>query len=67
MPDLNTVININQWEGSVHMGMTDRQFDAYQKNLLRRLEIALKECKEQGTQVELEKIMQDLDEQLKRP
>ena len=49
------------------MGMTDRQFDAYQKNLLRRLETALAEAKEKGTFKELEKLLADIDEQLKRP
>jgi hypothetical protein len=49
------------------MGMSDRQFDAHQKNVQRRLEIALSEIKDKGTTVELEKIINDLDEQLKRP
>jgi len=49
------------------MGMTDRQFDSHQKNLLRRLEHALKEIEEKGETEELKEIIKDIDEQLKRP
>ena len=49
------------------MGMSDRQFDTYQKTLLGRLEIAVAEHKEKGTIDELKKIVKEIDEQLKRP
>ncbi|MCL1844374.1 MAG: hypothetical protein FWF77_00515 [Defluviitaleaceae bacterium] len=49
------------------MGMSDRQFDSHQKNLQRRLEVALKEIEEKGLTDELKKIISDIDEQLKQP
>jgi len=49
------------------MGMTDRQFDAWLKSHLGRLETAHAEFHEKGTSKELEKIMKEIDEQLKRP
>ena len=49
------------------MGMSDRQFDAYNKTLLGRLVIASEEIKEKGTSKELDKVIKELDENLKRP
>jgi fructosamine-3-kinase len=50
------------------MGMSDRQFDAFLKSHLGRLETAKKELQEKGiTSKELDKVIQEIDEQLKRP
>ena len=49
------------------MGMTDRQYDGLMKNLLRRLQTAQEEIKKEGTMKELELIIKDIDDQLKRP
>ena len=49
------------------MGMTDRQFDAYQENLLRRLEDALEKAEQSGSLDGIKKIIKDLENQLKRP
>ena len=49
------------------MGMSDRQFDSHQKNLLRRLELAIAVYEEKGTIDEIKKIAEDIEDQLKRP
>ena len=50
------------------MGMTDRQFDAYQENLLERLKDAQRENEEKGiTNTALDRIIKTLENQLKRP
>jgi hypothetical protein len=53
------------------MGMTDRQFDTYQKSLLRDLERIEEEIKQKfgdGADVEnLKKLKRDTEEMLKRP
>jgi hypothetical protein len=53
------------------MGMTDRQFDTYQKGLLRELKDVEKEIKKKfGESADVEKLkdlMQDTEEMLKRP
>jgi len=50
------------------MGMTDRQFDAYNSLLLIGLRRALKASKENGFENEaLEEIIKDLENQLERP
>ena len=49
------------------MGMTDRQFDAFQQNLLRRLERAENEVATSGKSKELEEIIEDIKNQLRRP
>lgn len=50
------------------MGMTDKQFESYQKGLLRQLEVVENEVKStSGTSQMLEKVIQDLEDALKRP
>jgi len=52
------------------MGMTDRQFDAYQKTLLQSLRRAAKEIEEikpNAKSESLEVIIRDIEDQLKRP
>ena len=46
------------------MGMTDRQFDAYQTRLLRLLEAALKDSPDNE---KLQEIIKDIEAELKRP
>jgi len=49
-------------------GMSDRQFDAHIQSLYRQLEHVKRELESQGAKSEsLEKIMKDMEEQLKRP
>lgn len=48
------------------MGMTDRQFDSYQKRLLGRLEVIKKENEDKENK-ELDKLIQEIAEELKRP
>jgi len=54
-------------EGGERMGMSDRQFDAYNKTLLGRLVVAKEEIEEKGTSKELDKVIKEIDETLKRP
>ena len=49
------------------MGMTDRQYDGFMKNLLRRLEIAQEQVKNSGSTKELDLLIKDIEDQLKRP
>ena len=52
------------------MGMTDRQFDAYQKSLLRdlrRIEEEIDKISDGAKSKELEALIKDLEEQLTRP
>ena len=49
------------------MGMTDRQFDAYIKNILHLLEITKDEIKTSGSTKTLDQLMKNIEEQLKRP
>lgn len=52
------------------MGMSDKQFQSYQSLLLRRLERALKDAKEDNENVELkelELLIEDLRDELKKP
>ena len=50
------------------MGMTDRQFDVYLKSLLRDLERVRNEITESGTTSnELERMIKDIEEHLRRP
>jgi len=52
------------------MGMTDRQFDVYQKSLLRDLERIEEEIKQKCNNVRienLEKLKKDTEEALNRP
>jgi hypothetical protein len=53
------------------MGMTDRQFDTYQKSLLRDLERIEEEIKQKfgdNTDIDnLQKLKKDTEEMLKRP
>ena len=50
------------------MGMTDRQFDAYQRLLLRELIRIQEELDKTGAKSEtLENLKKDIEEQLRRP
>jgi len=50
------------------MGMTDKQFDAYNENLRNQLRRAIKELKEKGITNEiLEEMLETLENALKRP
>ena len=51
------------------MGMTDRQFDAYLKKMLRTLKLIKKEVQSSGNSVseELDNEIKELEEQLRRP
>jgi len=50
------------------MGMTDKQFDAYQLERLRRLEQVQKNLAQKNIKEEiLDEIIQDIRDQLKRP
>ena len=50
------------------MGMTDRQFDAYQQNVLSRLRRALAEVYDSGGEsAELLEMIKDIETQLSRP
>ena len=49
------------------MGMSDKQFEAYQKAILRRLETAEREIEERKEPEELRRIIQDLKDELQRP
>jgi hypothetical protein len=50
------------------MGMTDRQFDAYQTRLLREFEKIEEEIKESGAKSKtLETLKKDTEDMLKRP
>jgi len=46
------------------MGMTDRQFDSYQAELLATLKVALKETPNNQT---LKELIERIENQLKRP
>lgn len=47
------------------MGMTDRQFDSYQKRLLGRLEEIKELSKEENPK--LDKLIKEIEDELKRP
>jgi len=47
--------------------MTNEQFDAYTANQLQLIEIALKEIKETGTSETLEKMAENMRNQLTKP
>jgi hypothetical protein len=50
------------------MGMTDRQFESYQKRILRELERIETKIRESGVSVdELNLLIADITEELKRP
>ena len=49
------------------MGMTDRQYDGLMQNLLRRLQIAQEQIKKDGSTKELDLIVKDIEDQLKKP
>ena len=51
------------------MGMTDRQFDAYQKSLLRELKRAEEEIAQKFNtkSIILEEVIKDIEDQLKSP
>ena len=50
------------------MGMTDRQFDAYQRSLLRELKRIEAEIAKSGVEnADLDNLIKDIEEQLKRP
>ena len=54
-------------KGADFEGMTDRQFDAYQKKVLRTLEQIRQEIQESGSSKALDVEIRDIEEQLKRP
>ena len=49
------------------MGMTNEQFDSYKKMLLRRLERAADDITNEHEKKELMKIIEDLQEELRKP
>ena len=49
------------------MGMTDRQFDAYQQDLLQLLKRIEKEIAENGKSEDLEVLIQNMEKRLSRP
>ena len=49
------------------MGMTDRQFDSYQAQLVRNLKKALKDIEEKGDTTELKELIAEIETELKRP
>ena len=49
------------------MGMTDKQFEAYQQRLLRELEKIDDEIKRTGKTTWLKQLMTDIENQLKKP
>ena len=49
------------------MGMTDKQFEAYQQRLLRELEKIEDEIINKGTTIWLKQLMNDIENQLKKP
>jgi hypothetical protein len=49
------------------MGMTDRQFDIFLKSLLRNIKKALEEINAGSGTDMLEGIIQDIEDELKRP
>jgi len=51
------------------MGMTDRQFDEYRKNLLREIKSIRKRTNDNFEEMkkELDEILHDMEESLKRP
>jgi len=53
-------------QGGVTMGMTDRQFDAYQEELLENLRSAREELRGIET-VKLDKIISNIEKRLSRP
>ncbi|MCL2853080.1 MAG: hypothetical protein FWE20_08630 [Defluviitaleaceae bacterium] len=54
------------YETEVSMGMTDRQFDAYQEELLQLLHQAREEIKEAESKT-LDKLIQNIEKRLSRP
>ena len=48
------------------MGMTDKQFDAYQARLLKRLKIAQEQFKEKGESKELAELISEIEAELKK-
>lgn len=49
------------------MGMTDKQFEAYQQRLLRELEKIEEEVIKSGTTIWLKQLINDIENQLKKP
>ena len=49
------------------MGMTDKQFEAYQQSVLRRLQAAREEITEKKETKTLDTMIEDIENQLKKP
>ena len=48
------------------MGMTDKQFDSYKVQILRRLQAAEKECAAEGKSETLKQLIEDLKSELNK-
>ena len=48
-------------------GMTDKQFDSYKKQVMRRLERILEEDSEEKKDKELLRVIEDMRDELNRP
>jgi len=59
--------SLNIQRGCDVMGMTDRQFDSYQAQLVRNLKKALKDIEEKGDTTELKELIAEIETELKRP
>ena len=49
------------------IGMTDKQFDSYKKQVMRRLEYVLEEKSPEKKDKELQRIINDIQDELNRP
>ena len=49
------------------VGMTDKQFDSYKKQVMRRLEYVLEEKSQEKKDKELQRIINDIQDELNRP
>jgi len=65
---VNEIIIVS-WEREKIMGMTDRQFDEYRKNLLREMKRMRKKAEKEPKEMleDFDEMMNDLEESLKRP
>jgi len=60
---------MKQKSGGIDMGMTDRQFDEYRKNLLREMKRIRQKADTNPEEMkkEFDEILRDMEESLKRP
>ena len=49
------------------MGMTNEQFDAYKKTIMRMLQLAEREIEKEGKTDLLKQLIKDFEEELKKP